>query len=122
MNNITVAGRFTRNAETRVTPNGKYITTFSLAENTYQNGEQTTQFYDCQLWGERGQKLAQHIQKGGNATVTGSLQIRKYTDRQGTERTAIEINVNDIALQGGSAQQTHRQPAQQTQPQDHIPF
>ncbi|MFC2293781.1 MAG: single-stranded DNA-binding protein [Kingella oralis] len=121
MNNITVAGRFTKNAETRVTPNGKYITTFSLAENTYQNGEQTTQFYDCQLWGERGQKLAQHIQKGGNATVTGSLQIRKYTDRQGTERTAIEINVNDIALQG-SAQQTHRQPAQQTQPQDHIPF
>lgn len=121
MNNITVVGRFTKNAETRVTPNGKYITTFSLAENTYQNGEQTAQFYDCQLWGERGQKLAQYIQKGGNATVTGSLQIRKYTDRQGTERTAIEINVNDIALQG-SAQQTHRQPAQQTQPQDHIPF
>lgn len=122
MNNITVAGRFTKNAETRVTPNGKYITTFSLAENTYQNGEQTAQFYDCQLWGERGQKLAQHIQKGGNATVTGSLQIRKYTDRQGTERTAIEINVNDIALQGSAQQPPPRQPAQQTQPQDHIPF
>ena len=121
MSAIAVAGRFTKDGEIRTTKNGHHILSFGIAENVYMNGEEQAQFFNCQLFGNRAEKLAPYIRKGGAATVFGSLQIRKYTDRQGTERTAIEINVNDIALQG-SAQQTHRQPAQQTQPQDHIPF
>ena len=126
MSAIAVAGRFTKDGEIRTTKNGHHILSFGIAENVYMNGEEQAQFFNCQLFGNRAEKLAPYIRKGGAATVFGSLQIRKYTDRQGFERQSVEIIVGDITLQGSS---TDRQqpPRQQPVPQqsdidDDVPF
>ena len=111
MSTIAVAGRFTKDGEIRTTRNGHHILSFGIAENVYMNGEEQAQFFNCQLFGNRAEKLAPYIRKGGAATVFGSLQIRKYTDRQGFERQSIEIIVGDITLQGSRDQAHASQPA-----------
>ncbi|MCP2041905.1 single-strand DNA-binding protein [Neisseria sp. HSC-16F19] len=117
MSAIAVAGRFTKDAETRYTPKGTAVTSFGIAENVYINGEQTAQFFNCQMFGERGEKLAQYIKKGSPATVFGTLKIRKYTDKSGTERTSVEIDVGDITLQGSKADGEAPKPAKPSAPQ-----
>lgn len=111
MSTIAVAGRFTKDGEIRITPNGHHILNFGIAENVYINGKEQPQFFNCQLFGNRAEKLAPYIKKGGAATVFGSLQIRQYTDRQGIERQSIDIIVGDIALQGSRDQAHASQPA-----------
>ena len=128
MSAIAVAGRFTKDGEIRTTKNGHHILSFGIAENVYMNGEEQAQFFNCQLFGNRAEKLAPYIRKGGAATVFGSLQIRKYTDRQGFERQSREIIVGDITLQGSSTDRQQSQPRQQPPaPQqsdidDDVPF
>ncbi|OAM44446.1 hypothetical protein A7Q03_08770 [Eikenella sp. NML99-0057] len=111
MSAIAVAGRFTKDGEIRITPNGHHILNFGIAENIRINGQEQAQFFNCQLFGNRAEKLAPYIKKGGAATVFGSLQIRQYTDRQGIERQGIDIIVGDITLQGSRDQAHASQPA-----------
>lgn len=107
---IVIAGRFTKDAEIRQTQDGKIFARFGIAENVYRNGRQEAQFFDCQLWGQRAEKLAPYITKGGAATVFGTLQLREYTAQNGEKRTALDVSVNDITLQGGG-QDSRTQPA-----------
>ncbi len=72
MSAIAVAGRFTKDGEIRTTKNGHHILSFGIAENVYMNGEEQAQFFNCQLFGNRAEKLAPYIRKGGAATVFGS--------------------------------------------------
>ena len=102
MSIIVVAGRFTRDAEIRHTPKGTAVAAFGIAENVYRDGVQEAQFYNCQIWGERAAKIAPYIKKGGAATVSGTLQIREYKDKSGTPRTAVEINTDNVTLQGNA--------------------
>lgn len=102
MANIQIAGRLTKDGETRYTPQGHAVTSFSVAENVYHNGEQKAQFFNCQMWGERGTKLAQYLTKGAPITVFGELIVRQYTDKQGCERQSLDVNVQNIVLQGGA--------------------
>lgn len=111
MSAIAVAGRFTKDGEIRITPNGRHILNFGIAENIRINGQEQAQFFNCQLFGNRAEKLAPYIKKGGAATVFGSLQTRQYTDRQGIERQGIDIIVGDITLQGSRDQAHASQPA-----------
>lgn len=107
---IVIAGRFTKDAEIRQTQDSKIFARFGIAENVYRNGRQEAQFFDCQLWGQRAEKLAPYITKGGAATVFGTLQLREYTAQNGEKRTALDVSVNDITLQGGG-QDSRTQPA-----------
>ncbi len=117
---IVIAGRFTKDAEIRQTQDGKIFARFGIAENVYRNGGQEAQFFDCQLWGQRAEKLAPYITKGGAATVFGTLQLREYTAQNGEKRTALDVSVNDITLQGNAA--ANGQPVQQRERQNPPPY
>ena len=118
MATIQVAGHIARDAETRFNPNGKSFTKFSIAENVYKNGNQEGQFFNCTIFGERGEKLSQYIQKGGAATVFGVLHVEKYTGKDGIERQSNEIIVGDIVLQGGKQDGKGSNPPPAPQRQD----
>ena len=129
---IVIAGRFTKDAGIRQTQDGKIFARFGIAENVYRNGRQEAQFFDCQLWGQRAEELAPYITRGGAATVFGTLQLREYTAQNGEKRTALDVSVNDITLQGGgqdsrtqTATPQARQvayPAQAADIDDDVPF
>lgn len=133
MNNITIAGQLGKDAEQRFLPNGDAVASFSVADS--QGKDKPTIWWSCSLFGKRAEALAQYLTKGQSVTVSGNVTQREYTDKDGNKRTAMDVRVNDIALQGGKRDETPRQaapaptPRQAAQPSsgfadmdDSIPF
>ena len=109
-NTIVVKGNLTADAEVRFTPAGKQVLTFNLADNQGFGDNKTATFWRCQLWGERGDKLAPYLKKGNQTCVTGEASLRYYKDKQGDEKGSLEIRVNDVWLIGGkeASESEHR--------------
>lgn len=99
MNNITVAGQLGKDAEIRVIPSGESVVSFSVADS--QGKDKNAIWWRCSLFGKRGEALAQYLVKGQAVTVSGRITEREYTDKDGNEKKAMELNVSDVALQGG---------------------
>lgn len=98
MKNITIAGRLTKDAEQRNTNGGDKVTAFSVAVDDRSGKEPSTIFFECNLWGNRGEKLAQYLTKGSSVTVTGDLTRREYEGK-----TYLGVRVDNLTLQGGKS-------------------
>ena len=100
MKNITIAGTVGRDAETRDAGQSR-VTGWSVAvDDRQRGGEKGTIWFDCSMWGNRGEKLAGYIQKGGKVAVSGELGTREHNGK-----TYLQINVADVTLLGGGQQQ-----------------
>ncbi len=99
MNNITVAGQLGKDCETRFLPNGDAVASFSVADS--QGKDKHTIWWNCSLFGKRGESLAQYLTKGQAVTVSGTISEREWTDKEGNKRKSMDIRVADVALQGG---------------------
>jgi single-strand DNA-binding protein len=95
MKNIVIAGTVGRDAQTRSAGERK-VTGWSVAVDDGWGDKKTTLWFDCDLWGVRGEKLAQYITKGGKITVSGSLSTREYEGK-----TKLTVEVTEVELQGG---------------------
>lgn len=125
MNSITVAGQLGRDAETRFLPNGNAVTNFSVADS--QGKDKPTIWWNCSLFGKRGEALAQYLVKGQSVTVSGYASEREYQTKDGTQKKTMEITVHDIALQGGRKEESPKSKAGGTSRQteefdESIPF
>lgn len=127
MNSIAITGQLGKDAELRTTPKGEQVLGFSVADS--QGRDKPTIWWNCQLWGKRAESLAQYLTKGQAVTIIGTVSQRTYTDKQGMEKTATELKVNDLALQGSRSQESAAKPVQKpSKPQvedldeDPIPF
>lgn len=98
MKSITIAGRLTRDAENR-TAGSDNVTGFSVAVDDRQGKEKSTLFFDCNLWGKRGESLSQYLTKGSSVTVSGDLSTREHNGK-----TYLTVRVADVTLQGGKQQ------------------
>lgn len=118
MNVITVAGQLGRDAEIKYMANGDPIASFSVADS--QGKDKTTIWWNCSLFGKRAESLCNYLVKGQAVTVSGVVTEREYTDKDGTPKKAMQIRVNDVALQGGKREETSRSappaPKQQAKP------
>lgn len=113
MNVIAVSGNLTKDAEVRYLQNGgDAVCSFTVADN--QGKDKPAIFWNCSLFGKRAESLSQYLTKGNPVTVTGTVSERKWTDKEGIERTARDVRVNDVALQGG--RQSSEAPAQSGKP------
>ena len=99
MNVITIAGQLGKDAEIRHLPNGDAVCNFSVADS--QGREKPTIWWRCSLFGKRAESLLQYLKKGQSVTVSGTVTEREYTDKDGAQKKAQEVRVNDISLQGG---------------------
>ena len=103
MNSLMVAGGLGKDAEIRYLPNGDPVASFSVADD--QGKDKPAIFWNCQLFGKRAESLAPYLTKGQAVTVTGSVTQRSYTDKNGQERTSMDLRVNDLKLQGGKREE-----------------
>lgn len=97
---LTIAGRATKDAEQRFTPNGAAVLGFSVACDVGFGDKKHTVFVDCSLWGKRGESLAPYIKKGMPLTVSGNGDLREW-ESNGKSGTTLELNVSEVAMQGG---------------------
>jgi len=104
MNQIAIMGRLTRDPELRETANGTPVASFSLAvDRGYtpkDGGERQTDFINCVAWRGTAQFVSKYFVKGKMAAVTGRLQIRSYTDKDGNNRQAAEVVADNIYFTG----------------------
>jgi single-strand DNA-binding protein len=101
MNKITFTGRLAADAETRFTPGGDAIANFRVASDVGFGEKKTTNWFNCQIWGKRGEALAPHLTKGQQVTVFGTLTLREWTNKEGAKQTSPDVRVDEIELQGG---------------------
>ena len=114
MNVFTVAGRVTKDAEQRFTANEKAVLGFTVATDVGFGEKKHPLFIRCSLWGKRGEALAAYVLKGSPVTVSGELDLREW-ESNGKSGTSLELNVTEIALQGGKGGTTQRAEPQQAQ-------
>ena len=88
-------GRLTRAPELRHTGTGKAVVSFTLAVDR-DFGDRQTDFIDCVAWGGTAEFTARNIGKGQRVAVSGRLQIREWTDKEGNNRRAAEVIVSNI--------------------------
>ena len=98
-NRITLVGNLTRDPEIRyVDGGGKAVTKFALAVNRKSKAGDETMFIDIVAWDRLGEICNQYLKKGMSALVEGRLVIRKYDDKDGNKRTAVEVVASDMQM------------------------
>ena len=99
-NKVMIGGRLTEDPELRATTTGISSTSFSVAVTRQfasgENGEKETDFLSCVAWRTKAEGICKYFRKGSSIFISGSLQVRKYTDKNGNNRTATEILVDDF--------------------------
>ncbi len=112
---ITVVGNLTADPELRYTQNGLPVANFTIAStprtfdrqaNEWKDGEAL--FLRASVWRDFAEHVAGSLQKGMRVVATGRLRQRSYQDREGQNRTAIELEVEEIgpSLRYATAQVT----------------
>ena len=100
MNQIVIMGRLTRDPELRHTPNGVAVASFTLAVDRgfapKDGGEKQTDFIDVVAWRNTAEFVSKYFIKGQMAAVTGKLQIRDWTDKDGNKRRSAEVVADNI--------------------------
>ncbi|NLC73125.1 MAG: single-stranded DNA-binding protein [Ruminococcaceae bacterium] len=98
LNHIVIMGRLTRDPELRYTQNQIPVASFTLAvDRDFSRGdEKQTDFIDCVAWRQTGEFVSKYFQKGSMAVVSGRLQLRKWTDKEGQNRTSAEVVADNI--------------------------
>ena len=95
LNHIIVMGRLTRDPELRRTGSGVAVASFTLAVDRdfspKDGGERETDFIDCVAWRQTGEFVSKYFAKGRMAVVSGRLQVRSWTDKEGNKRRTAEV-------------------------------
>ena len=136
LNKAILIGRLGRDPETRYMPNGDAVCNFSIATSESwkdQSGQkkERTEWHAITLYRKLAEIAAQYLKKGSLVYIEGRIQSRKYTGKDGIERTAYEIVCSEMKMldsknESGATQAdtppppTARQPAAQPAPVDDL--
>lgn len=100
LNKISIMGRLVADPTQRRTGSGIAVTSFTLAVDRdfgkNENGEKEVDFIDVVAWRSTAEFAAKYLSKGRMAVVSGRLQIRNYTDRDGNKRKAAEVVADNV--------------------------
>ena len=104
LNHVVIMGRMVRDPELRQLDNGTSVTSFSVAvERNYVDkttNERQADFLNVVAWRQTADFVCKYFHQGDMIALEGSLQSRKYTDKDGNNRTAIEIVASNISFCG----------------------
>lgn len=119
LNHIILMGRLTRDPELRHTGSGVAVASFALAVDRdfkSQNGEKETDFIDITAWRNTAEFVSKYFSKGRMAVVSGRLQIRSYTDRDGIKRRAAEVVADNVYFGDSKRDSDSKEPQGYTEP------
>lgn len=105
INKVILIGHLGKDAETRFTPSGVAVTSFSVATNRRWKDQQTGEWKEETDWAKvvlwRQENLANYLTKGKQVYVEGRLQTRSYDDKEGKKQYMTEVVAEDVLLLGG---------------------
>lgn len=97
-NLVVLTGRLTADPELKTTSNGTSVVSFSIAvDRRYRAGEERqTDFINIVAWRSSAEFISKYFKKGSLIGIEGSIQTRRYTDKNGNNRTAFEVIANNV--------------------------
>jgi len=107
LNIIAIMGRLVADPELRQTSTGKNVASFRIGCDRNRkdaNGQSQTDWFDMVAWDKTADFICRYFQKGSMIAIDGRLQSRRYQDKNGYDRTAIEIVVNNAHFCGSKKQ------------------
>ena len=116
LNKAILMGRLTRDPELRHTQSNMAVCSFRLAidrDRKGSNGERQTDFIDCTAWGKTAEFVSQWFRQGSLAIAVGRIQSRQWQDKDGSNRTSIEINCDEVLFGETKKQAEKQKPASQ---------
>lgn len=93
MYKLIVTGKLARDPETRYTPNAKMVVNFSIPANIGYGDNKKTVWVRCTAWEKAGENIAKFFKKGDWIEVEGPVDVRAYTNREGTPVASLELTV-----------------------------
>lgn len=111
LNKIMLIGNLGRDPEMNYTPSGVAVTKFSLAvSRTFKasSGEkrEETEWFNVVAWNKLAETCNSYLRKGNKVYIEGRLTQRKYTDKNGVERTAVDVVANEMEILTPKSQNT----------------
>ena len=119
LNRAILMGRLTRDPELKQTPNNVSVATFSLAvDRNYQADKENrvADFINIVAWRHTAEFVNKHFTKGQLVAVEGSIQSRSYQDKDGNNRTAVEVVADHVYF----AEKKQNGKSQPEEPQDNF--
>lgn len=123
LNVVAIMGRLVDDPELRTTPAGHSVCSFRIAcDRSYvQQGQQRqADFIDIVAWRQQADFVSKYFRKGSLIAVDGSLQTRNYQDKNGNNRTAVEVVANNISFAGAKRQDGQNAPSYEQQTTSHV--
>lgn len=111
MNSVNLVGRLCADPELRRTQDGTAVCSYSLAVKRPMVKD-TTDFPECVSWRQSAEYLAQYAHKGDIVAVSGTLQSREWTDKEGKKRKAWEVVTTSVELLSSKKDNQGNQPQQ----------
>lgn len=97
MNSVNLVGRLCAEPELRRTNDGTAVCSYSLAVKRPMVKD-ATDFLECVSWKQSAEYLSQYGHKGDIVAVSGSLQVREWTDKEGKKRKTYEVVTTSVTL------------------------
>jgi len=119
-NSCVFIGNLGRDVEVRTTQNGTSVATLAIPIQSGYGDNAVTSWVRATLWGKRCEGgLMQYLKKGTSVSVTGEISLTTYTNKEGVEKSSLEMKIDDIALiggkQSGGVQPSNNAPQRQNQ-------
>lgn len=99
LNVVAIIGRMVKDPELKTTNSGKSVCSFRIANDSgYKDasGQSQTNWLDVTAWGKTAEFVCKYFPKGSLIAIDGRLQTRQYQDKNGQNRTAVEIVANNV--------------------------
>ena len=103
LNKVILIGNLTKDPELKQTPSGVSVTSFSIGVSrkySGSDGNRETDFINIVAWNKTAEFVSEYFTKGDLIALTGSIQTRKYEDKDGNKRTAFEVLADDVSFCG----------------------
>lgn len=100
---ISIIGNLTADPELRFTQSGVAVASFTIASTPRRFDKQANDWVDgealfmrCSIWRDAAENVAESLEKGSRVIASGNLKQRSFTDREGNNRTSIELDVDEV--------------------------
>lgn len=103
---MIIKGRMARDPELKTTNSGKSVCNFSVAVSRNFDRE-LVDFFECVAWNKKAEFICKYFIKGQEILIDGEMQSRRYTDKNGNNRTAWELIANDVDFCGNKNQNSN---------------
>lgn len=131
---VVLIGRLGQDPQTKQAGNSSMVT-FSVGVRTSQKSKDgyISNWYDCTVWGQTGERVMQYCKKGSQVVVIGDLALADYQAKDGSTKYSLRVNANSVDFVGGGtgsgatatsapAKQTAARAPQQEEDDSDLPF